>query len=401
MIPLYGLYHGMGRRTTEIEIQWENMGKIGEENWLLVDFINESCHNRKNIARGVFPVPKKVRLIDIAEKTGVSVGTVSYVLNNANVSISKEVKERVLAAAAELHYTTNWAAKGLKMQHNNAIGVIVEDMLSWYISPMIDGISRYAEEADVRVLLCNLRADSKVTRLDHKDLANYRDQIAQHVRNTFGNQVDALLYIGAFSRDVSDVFIPENDRIIYVYCHCGNSEKYASIRYNDYQGGRLAAEYLLEKGHRKIAYIDALHQTIPAMERLNGLRDRLRERGLDIPEQWTIDFLNRREGEENVRQLLMAPDRPTALFCNTDRIGRDLYDICSECGFSIPRDISVIGFDNDIVCGYLHPQLTSIGFSADQIGYEATKLICQEEQATGQRLMDCYLIERDSVASLR
>jgi len=343
-------------------------------------------------------VPTKVRLIDIAQKTGVSVGTVSYVLNNANVNISKEVRDRVLAAAEELHYTTNWSAKGLRMQHNNAIGVIVEDMRSWYISPIIEGISRYAEESDVRVLLCNLRADSKSKRRDHTDLSQYRDQIAQHVRATFGNQVDALIYIAAFSRDVSDVFMPDNDRVVYVYCNCGDSEKYASIHYSDYQGAALAAEYLLKKGHRKIGYVAGLWDTGPGMERFQAVQDRLQAQGLDIPLEWRIDM--KRDTRAGIQRMLLGSDRPTAVFCDYDNICRDVYVVCEEMGLSIPGDLSVIGFDDDILGKYLHPKLTTIGFSAEGIGYEAARLICQPEQATGRRLLDCYLVERHSVASL-
>ena len=344
-------------------------------------------------------MPKKVRLIDIAQKTGVSVGTVSYVLNNANVSISKEVRERVWAAANELHYTTNWAAKGLKLQHNNAIGVIVEDMKSWYVSRLIDGICDYAEEMDVRVLLCNLRADDKVHDFGHEDLSTYEEQIAKQVRTTFGNQVDGLLYIGAFKRDVSKVFVPENEHIVYVYCYCGDSDQYPSVCYSDVQGAAMATQYLIDKGHRQIAYLDGLFDTKPGLDRQQGFRDTLMEHGISIPEAW---FVSPKNGDvrQFIEELIRKPNRPTAIFCNMDCMAAVVYDVCKDCDVRIPEDISIIGFDNAELCKYLRPELTSIGFPAAKIGYQAAKILCEEPKATGMWLLDCEVFERKSVCTL-
>ena len=341
-------------------------------------------------------MPRKVRLKDIADETGVSIGTVSYVLNHADVPISEEVRTRVLAAAKKLNYTTNWAAKSLKLQHNNAIGVVVEDMRSWFLPPLIDGICRYAEESDVRVLLCNLRADSKANSMSHQNLSVYQAQIAEQVRNTFGNQVDGLLYIAAFNRDVSDVFLPENDRTVFVYCHCVDSRKYPSVHYNDWQGAELATRYLLEKGHRKIAYVNGLGgETTPGQKRRDAFLSTMQAYQLPVEPEMVMDCSN--WSFESLEHLLSSDKRPTAVFVNMDALCEPLYDICHRLKIRIPEELSVIGFDNYEVSWHLRPRLTTISFPADEIGYQAARLVCEKTENTGEYLLDCSLIERESV----
>lgn len=340
---------------------------------------------------------RKVRLKDIAEEANVSVGTVSYVLNNADVPIREEVRARVLATAKKLNYTTNWAAKSLKLQHNKAIGVIVEDMRSWFLPSLIDGICHYAEEQNERVLLCNLRADSKTRLLSHQDLSIYKSQIAEQIRNTFGNQVDGLLYVAAFDRDVSDVFDPENDRTVFVYCHNGNDKKYSSVHYNDWQGAELATRYLIEKGHKKIAYIDSLSQTMPGQKRLDAFLKTMEKHHLPVNDERIIDCIDKKM--DCVKKILMSPNRPTAIFVNMDTLCEQVYDTCQKMKLRIPDDISIIGFDNHVIGQYLRPRLTTVSFPADELGYYAAKLVCEETAKFEECLLDCSIVERESVAN--
>lgn len=338
---------------------------------------------------------KRVGLKDIADALGVSVATVSYALNNANVAISEETRSRVLQKAQEMHYSPNWMAKGLKSKRYNTIGVVVEDVRAFFINELIDGICQYAEESNVKVLLCNLRADSKVHTLSHDDLKEQRLMIEKQVENTFGTQVDGLLYAAAFYRDVSEVFMPEGYTVGYLYSTCVH-DHVLSISYNDYQGAELAVDHLIAQGHRKIGIINGLHGTIPGDQRFAGYLHALEKAGIERVPEWERNCAYEREASRRqALELLSLPNRPTAVFGVSDQICWGIYQACHALGLHIPKDVSVIGFDNIDAGTFLHPSLTSISFPSRRIGYEAIKAMCEKRMEKMQ--LNCELVERHSV----
>lgn len=344
---------------------------------------------------------KKARLKDIAERVGVSVATVSYVLNNSSVPISAATRARVLQAAEELHYTTNWNAKGLKVEHYNAVGVIVEDIRSFYINELIDGICQYAEENGVRVLLCNLRADDKSRTLSHEDLDDYSEQLTSLVYSTFGKQLDSLIYVGAFYRDVSRVFIPDGHRVSYAYSYCGGSDS-LSVAYDDEQGAALAVEHLIEMGHRRIGFINCLEGTEPGMARTRSYLRVMEQAGLAVNPAWVQHTsMFSKSVYEATKIILSAPERPTALFVNADSVCAGVYRACREAGVRIPEDMSVVGFDNSDFDTYMSPTLSSIAFPSREIGYTVMKCACEEPERRGSIRLDCRLVKRDSVQDRR
>ena len=344
---------------------------------------------------------KKARLKDIAERVGVSVATVSYVLNNSSVPISAATRARVLQAAEELHYTTNWNAKGLKVEHYNAVGVIVEDIRSFYVNELIDGICQYAEENGVRVMLCNLRADDKSHTLSHEDLDHFSEQLTNLVYSTFGKQLDCLIYVAAFYRDVSRVFIPDGHRVSYAYSYCGGSDS-LSVAYDDEQGAALAVEHLIEMGHERIGFINCLEDTEPGAARTRAYYRVMKQAGLNVHPDWVQHTsMFSKSVYEAARSLLSAPERPTALFVNADSVCHSVYRACWEAGLRIPEDVSVVGFDNSDFDAYMNPALSSIAFPSRDIGYTVMKCACEEPERRGSIRLDCCLVQRGSVQDRR
>ena len=344
---------------------------------------------------------KKARLKDIAEHVGVSVATVSYVLNNSNVPISAATRARVLQAAEELHYTTNWNAKGLKVEHYNAVGVIVEDIRSFYVNELIDGICQYAEENGIRVLLCNLRADDKTHTLSHEDLDQFSEQLTNLVYSTFGKQLDCLIYVAAFYRDVSRVFIPDGHRVSYAYSYCGSSDS-LSVAYDDEQGASLAVKHLIEMGHERIGFINCLENTEPGAARTRGYYRVMEKAGMRVNPDWVQHTSMQHEVVyEAARRILNAPERPTAIFVSADMVCSSVYRACREAGLRIPEDVSMVGFDNSNFDDYMNPPLSSISFPSRKIGYTVMKCACEEPERRGSIRLDCFVVQRGSVQDRR
>lgn len=338
---------------------------------------------------------KKIGLKDVAERAGVSKTTVSYVLNNVNVPISQETRERVLKIAEEMNYRPNWMAQGLKLSRYNVVGVVVEDIRSFFINSVIDGICRCAEEIGVKVVLLNLRNDDRADTHNGYDLRESGIRIEAAIRNVFGNQVDSIIYVGAFYRDVSKVFHVDDYNVSYAYCYCANE---LCVHYDDYQGGKIAAEYLIRHGHSKIGYYNALGDTQPGKERTAGFTDALLAAGLTLRPEWLCGLRNdQRKAYEWARELLSNEDAPTAIWGNTDDVCLGIYKACRELGLKIPEDLSVIGFDNKPYGSSIVPSLTTVEFPASQIGYTIMKAVCQDKVKKESIKLDCGIIERESV----
>lgn len=343
---------------------------------------------------------KKGRLKDIADMVGVSITTVSYVLNNANVTISPQTREKVLRAAEELNYTTNWSAKGVKTNHYNAVGIIVEDIRSFFISELIDGICSYAEERGIRVLMCNLLANDKTKSIDFNDLAALGDQLTHRVYSALGKQLDSLIYVGAFYRDTAGIFRSDGHHVSYAYAY--NSERDSlSVSYDDVQGSYIATRYLLDCGHRRIAHVNCLPDTEVGCHRSQGFWQAVREAGM---EEQAIERPGSMDAETSypiLLDLLSSPQRPTALFVNADSICASAYRACHALGLRIPEDVSVIGFDNKEFDDYMTPPLTSISFPLNEMGYMVMKLTCEEPERHENIKLKCSLVERQSVCNRR
>lgn len=207
----------------------------------------------------------KPSIKDIAARADVSTATVSYVLNGTR-NVRPKTRERVLAVIEELNYKPNDIAKSLKRRRTDTIGVIAEDVTVFNTPEIIDGINDYGDRHDLHILLTNLRLDKRIGRdFEHTD--KYRKYAASAVSELLSKQVDGMIYIGVHPRDLTGLIDSEGKPIVYTYAYTQND---MAIQYNDEQASYEAMSYLVARGHRRIAIISGLMDSIPSRLRLNG-----------------------------------------------------------------------------------------------------------------------------------
>lgn len=340
-------------------------------------------------------------LKDIAAEANVSVATVSYVLNNTDNPVSDETRSRILEIAKRLNYKTNWVAKGLKTACYNAIGVLVEDIRSFFLPNIIDGISQFAEENGLSVILVNLRMDSKVSIANYYELGEFTDWVRSMISNVTRMQVDGLVYLGAFYRDVGHLLDDLSLPLAYVYCHSSGDAKHQAVYYNDEQASYDATSYLIRMGHRRLAHIGGIVHSEPGRDRGEGYRRALRNHGIPVDERYILpgNFLL----EDSYRaafDLMHMPEPPTAVFAACDAAAKALYDACAQMQLRVPQDVSVIGFDNTDFAPMLSPSLTTMAIPARAMGYRVMEELTQGSLAGQTILLPCPLIERGSVMDI-
>jgi LacI family transcriptional regulator len=341
----------------------------------------------------------KVGIKEIAAKAKVSTATVSYVLNGTR-NVRSQTKERVLQVIEELHYIPNHIAKSLKSKKTNTIGVIVEDVTVFNVPEIIDGINDYADRHDLHIVLTNLRLHKRVGH-HYSNIGAFRKYAVNAVTDLLTRQVDGMIYVGIHPRDVTGLIDPGNTPIVYTYCYTQNE---LSIQYDDEQASYDAIEYLHRNGHRRIAIITGLMDSIPSRLRFNGYFKALSDFELPFePQLLKVGDWGLESGLKLTRELLELAEPPTALLVMNDVMAVGSLRAARAIGVRVPEDLSLVGFDNREFSDYLNPRITTMGLPLHEMGYSSMsslmRIINHEEEQRPEQVPLCVLIERDSVAA--
>lgn len=345
---------------------------------------------------------------DVAKLSGVSIATVSNAINK-NGKVARKTEEKVLAAIKELNYIPNNLAKGLKTNKLKNIGILAEDIGGFSSPDIIDGICEYSEHHDYTVSLCNLRVNQKVgqeTVIHYEELESsesFQHNVATNLNQLLTSRVNGLIYIGVHPRDVGNLLPNINIPTTYTYAYT-TKEDYC-INYNDYQGAKIAVEYLIQQNHRKIAVISGSINSIPAHKRLLGYQTTLMEHGLPfIPEYVRTGNWHYEDGYSQCSELLNLSNAPTAIFAMSDLMALGALNAAMDRGLKIPDDLSIHGFDNIDLSQYTRPALTTIGLPLKELGIETAKtlinVIEHKEIPKKDYLIDCVHIPRSTVKKL-
>lgn len=350
-----------------------------------------------------------VTISDVAKKAGVSIATVSNVINQ-NGKVKKNTEQLVLNAIDELGYIPNQIAKGLKTSQTNIIGIMAEDINSGFSSGIIDGICEYAEKTGYTVSLCNLRVNRKVKVADDTDYLEmasskgFQELVRTNLNLLLTSRICSLIYLATYPRDVAKILPKLNIPVVYAYAY-HSDQNVCSVNYDDFKGGKAATEYLISKGHKKIGLISGSIQSYPTHRRMLGYQTALMEHQLPfVPEYICTGHWFYKDGYEQCLRLLSLPDPPTAIFAMSDIMAYGAINAASSKNINVPKDLSVIGFDNLELSSYCQPPLTTIRLPLQEIGIQSCKLAISlvEKKPVKDRCLqlDCRLIERDSVSPL-
>src|SRR6266853_2360117 len=264
---------------------------------------------------------------EVAKRAGVSLGTVSNVLNRPEI-VAEETRERVKSAIEEIGFVRNGSARQLRAGTSQHIGLVMLDVANPFFTEVARGVEDLANQAGYVVILCN--SDDSVEKESHY-LHVLEEQRTQGVLIT-PVQSDAS-YLQRFrQRGIAVVLLDRPSRI----------KDLCSVSVDDVRGGELAATHLLEEGHERIGFVHGPLSIRQVADRRRGVIRAVKTAGLD-PDQAIVDITARaqsaRAGEECVEKLLSTRTRPTAVFCANDLLALGLMRGLIKHEISIPRDM--------------------------------------------------------------
>ena len=333
-------------------------------------------------------------LLDIAEKAGVSISTVSRVLNKKarKYRISRETERLVLQAAAELSYRPNQIARGLRLKKTNTLGLIAPDVSNPFFAYIIKRIQNVAHALGYGLIVCNTDE-------------NLETEI-EHVNLLFRNRVDGLIAMPVGQS--YDHFAEWQSKGIPLVMldRCFDELDVRSVVVDNYAGSYDAVKHLIDAGHERIGFIQGLPGTYTNTARLAGYRDALSDRDLPYIDDLVggSDF-RQENGYMEAKMLLNMGDPPTAIFATSDTITLGALQAVYEEGLSIPDDVSMIMFDDVDFAPYLRCPLTAVRQPKEVMGEMAVKMLVEElrgEKSGAKRIvLKPRLIRRDSVTAPR
>lgn len=302
-----------------------------------------------------------IRIQDVARAAGVSVSTVSRVLNG-RADVAAATHERVQRIIDDLGYSSNLAAKSMRSHHTNVIGVIIFDLNLSYCLEVIRGIDQTvkAHPYDLMIFSSN--------RANHRDDPTWERKVVAQLN---GSIVDGIIAVTP-----TTVELPTNSPVVTVDpCDGGN---FPSVLATNREGTFEAVKYLIDLGHQRIGMIGGRASLLSSRQRREGYETALRQADLSIvPELYVEGDYSRSTALVGAEQLLTLPEPPTAIMAANDQTAFAVMDVAQRLQVRIPQDLSVIGFDNTPECAYTNPPLTTVDQSIVKLGSRAAELLIQ------------------------
>ncbi len=306
-----------------------------------------------------------VTIKDVARLAGVSISTVSRVLNNNSHPVNSETKERILSAIEELGFYPNAIARGLQANKTKTIGLILPDIGNPYYPGIVRGVEDVAHELGYTLILCN--ADRS------------RERTQEYVRVLRENRVEGIIFTGGgIAQDAQQGNFSEKDAVATVVIgkHWSNLP---SVQVDNVKAAREACEHLLSFGHRQIATVTGPESSTTARDRLEGYRQGLATLGLTEHPEWIIlgDF----EVDSGYRAVAQLPrlgrEGITAIFAQNDLMAIGVINALQQRGMKVPDDVAVVGFDDIPLASFVTPKLSTVAIPVYELGMTAMKVLAK------------------------
>lgn len=332
---------------------------------------------------------------DVAREAGVSITTVSRVLNN-NYPVKEETRIKIEEAIEKLNYKPNTMARSLITKRSAAIGIIVPGITNLFFSTIVEAIEEMMKSKGYSVNLSNTEGEaSKEIKL---------------VEELTARQADGIIVIDPAIENLHRGFYDKLSKNLPVIIVNGSpdSNKCSFVCYDEEVGTVEAFRYLLKLGHKNIAFVrghksfsydikEKIYKSILKDEHLQY------ERILNVGKGNSIEVVER--AQSFTEELLKSDDRPTAIFACNDLMAVGVMNACSKLGIEVPKNMSVVGFDNTILANITQPKLTSVDLSMKEIGHRAAlELLDIIENNTRVRkkiIIDTSLVVRESCGECR
>ncbi|AXT71576.1 substrate-binding domain-containing protein [Vibrio sp. dhg] len=327
---------------------------------------------------------------DVAKEAGVSVATVSRVINKSPKASQNSI-DAVTQAMSKLGYRPNAAARALVSQSTNTIGVLVSDVSDPFFGTLVKSVDNVARENGKHILIGNgyHNADDERRALDL--LANSRcDALVIHAK---GLSDEELI---AYAKEVKGLVLI-NRHIPELAERC--------ISLDNRKGAFLATEFLIRHGHRKIACIASSHDIEDTDERLQGYQSALKEHGIELSKSY-VEYgePNSDGGEVAMTNLLTKSLEITGVVAYNDYMAAGALATLEQNGIDVPQQVSMVGFDDGLIARFVHPGLTTIRYPIEMMAERATRLalaLSRNEKVEDETIIfSPTLVRRDSVAKV-
>ena len=303
---------------------------------------------------------------DVAAAAGVSLGTVSNVLNRPE-RVSATTRDRVERAMLDLGFVRNESARQLRAGRSSTVAYVMLDATNPFFTDVAQGIELAAEEADLSLYICNSnnRAD--------RELA-YLNRLQQQ-------RVQGILITPVDPEDRSLDEVSRHGTPVVIVDRVGSLQSHCSVAVDDVLGGRLAIDHLLDRGHERIAFVGGLQSIGQVRDRLAGAR--LALEGATRPADLVVvgtDALIVSEGRNAGARIagMSRGTRPTAAFCANDLLALGLLQQCVSLGVRVPEDLAIVGYDDIEFAAAAAVPLTSVRQPRRDLGRTAAELLLDE-----------------------
>jgi DNA-binding LacI/PurR family transcriptional regulator len=333
---------------------------------------------------------------DIAKQAGVSHTTVSRALHNSPL-ISIQTTERIQKIALDLNYHPSFAARSLKTNRSQALGVIVSHIDDPFFSEILQGIDDVAQANGYSLFIAASQQDAL---RENAIVATMRE-----------HRVDGVILCSPRFTPEQSLRLQSYEIPIVAINNQATEDYQYSIYHDDVDGGRQACEHLISLGHQRIGYLGDASSGRTTQERLAGFQQAMHKAGLVINDDYIHQVMGNsaRQGYDATDYFLDLAIRPTALICYNDMLAVGVLKRLRQAGLIVPNDISVTGFDNIMVSDYTYPPLTTIDQPKRFLGAEAARMMLEQlnlstESGPGElrlkRLKGMLLIRQSTMALL-
>jgi len=329
---------------------------------------------------------------DVADLAGVSVTTVSFVINDksgGNVRISDETRRRVWEAVEALNYRPSSAARSLRTKRSNLIALMIPYIETPFHPLLAAAVQREAEKENLDVIIYSTRDDLRREQEFLEVLISRGvDGVIIHTHNLLSDDVERLV---------------EADVAVVIH---GNSPTHPfadNVMVDEIKAAEEAVSYLIDKGHTRIGTIAGPEVTWDGSLRKRGYLNALQARGVAVDEEliYEVDHFRRRGGAQGMERLLALPDPPTAVFAASDVMAVGALLFATDSGFLVPEDVAVVGFDDTREATVVRPRLTTVHKDVDVLGASAVRMLIERINGEGQlpgrqKVIEHRLVIRES-----
>ncbi len=330
-----------------------------------------------------------VTMRQIADRAGVSIGTVSHVINET-ATVRPKLRERVIEAIRSMGYQPSALAQGLRKNRTNILGMVIPDITNPFFPGVVRGVEDMAYKRSLRVILCNADNDPA--------------KEASYVRELRSYKIAGLLIIPAVGPDIAGHLRAYASAAVPVVCldRVPDGWKGDAVLVANADGAYLATRHLIQMGHKRLGVITGPLKLTNAAERLKGFTRALDEAQIEIEPEFVQEArFDTASGYQAALRLLRMLPRPTAVFACNDLMAFGVLQAARELRLRCPEDLSIAGFDSLEFTQFTDPSLTSVYQPGYQLGATAARLLLQRldgmRSAPEKVLLPTELKKRNSV----